>query len=76
MVPIDETTPFFSIHVRFVGVLLLPYTLPSNYSLTLCSVPNYDCDIRERGGHEDVKHRVDDSGIYNPVTPKIGIPHR
>jgi hypothetical protein len=56
VVPIDETTSHFS------GSLLLPYALPTNYSLALCSVPNDNCGIRARGGHEDAKHRDDDAG--------------
>ncbi len=42
-------------------------------TLWLCAVPYDNCDIRERGSHEDAKHKDDDGGT---VALEIGILHR
>ena len=57
VLPINETTSHFGVQVG-VTIASVHAALQSLFGF----VPNDNCDIRERGGHEDAKHRDDDSG--------------
>ena len=59
VVPIDEITSHSNVQVG-VTIASVRVALELLFGFLLCF--NENCNIRERGGHEDAKNRDDDSG--------------
>ena len=59
VVPVDEITSLLSVQI---GVTIASVHVGQQLFFGFCPMSKNDCNIRERGDHEDAKHRANGSG--------------